>query len=128
MNSFWLAELANYDATALWAVGISATACAVLLSWPLRRAPRWRSAVIGLAVMLFSAPVYSLAFDAWWAPPWPSIYVATAVAAGNFKHALLFFHRQFLLPPFAWGILGAFVWHSCSDALSRRPANGPPFA
>jgi hypothetical protein len=128
MNPFWLIDFFNFNAAALWAAAILATACAVLLSRPLRRAPSCRSAVIGLAVMLFSAPVHAIAFDPWWAAPWPSIYVTAAIAAGNFEVAVAFFHRDFWLPPFAWGILAAIVWHAYFDGSARQPAHGPPFA
>jgi hypothetical protein len=124
-----LTELCMSHGTALWAAGILATACTVPLSRPLRRAPRCRSAVIGLGVMLFSAPVYALSFDPWWARPWPSLYHTVAIATGEFKHVSAFFHREFWLPPFAWGILAAFVAHVfCPDVFARRPTHGPPFA
>lgn len=128
MNPFWLVDVAKSNTAALWVVGSLATACVVVISRPLRRAPRWRAAVVGIAVMLFIAPVYAVVFDPWLATPWPSIYLTAAVAAGEFDWASALFERQFFLPPVAWGLLAAFAWHFGRRPFARRCSQTPPFA
>ena len=91
MNPYWLIDITGFNTTALWAIAITAVACAVLLAWPLRRTPLCRAALIGTAVTLFAAPVNSLGSDPWWGTPWPSLYITTAVVAGEFEGAWAFF-------------------------------------
>jgi hypothetical protein len=127
MIGIWLVDLTRHNTAALWAVGILATLATIVLSRPLQRAPAWRSAVIGLAVMLFCSPVYSLQFDPWWGPAWPSIWVTAQVVFGELWFAAAYFERCFMLPPLVWGILAAVSWYLCSIATANRPVGHPPF-
>ena len=126
MSPFWLVHAAGSNTALLWTIGILTAAVIVMMSGVLRRAPRWRAAVIGVAVMLFAAPVYAVAFDPWWAAPWPSVYITAALAAGEFKCAAGFFECQFFLPPVAWGLVAAVAWHRGYLALAAPSSKASP--
>jgi uncharacterized membrane protein len=123
-----LVEATEFNGLTLWAIAIFVTVLVVLVVSKLRSLARWRAAVFGVAVMLFAAPVYAVAFDPWWAAPWPSVYITAALVSGEWGCGIAFFERAFVLPPIGWGMLSGLAWRLGPRlSVARRHDTPPPF-